>query len=67
MDNHKSLVGSVIPSPSRHNCIWNCTVISVECTSWIVLFLEKHMEGHIDSVGCVTFVEIFPKTNKHLY
>ena len=67
MDNYKSYVGSVIPPPPGHNCIWNCIVISVESTSWKVLLLEKHMDSHIDLVGSVTFVEIFSKTNKHLY
>ena len=67
MDDCKSCVGSVIPSPPWHNCNWNCTVISVESTFWIVLLLEKHMDSHIDSVGSVTFLEIFSKIKNHLY
>ena len=41
IDNHKRYVGSVIPTPTWHNCIWNCTVTSVENISWIVLLLEN--------------------------
>ena len=67
MDDRKNYVGSVIPSPLWHNCIWYCTLIGVESTSWIVLLLEKHMNIHIDSVGSVTFVGVFSKNNKHLY
>ena len=28
---------------------------------------KKHMDSNIDSVGSGTFVEIFLKTNKHMY
>ena len=41
----------------------NCTVINVECTMWIVLTLENHMDSCIDLVGPVTFVEIFSRKN----
>ena len=60
-------IGSVIPSPTWHNCIWKCTVTSVESFSWIVLLLEKHIDSHVDLIGSVTFVKIFSKSNKHLY